>query len=91
MSINWLYFLIPNFFINLIIAIWVRGKFSIFKRPKMIYNKNGNLVNIHEEYHEFKRHDDLNFFRLLIGLNILLFLKIVLFLILLVSYGLSLK
>jgi hypothetical protein len=91
MSVNWLYFLIPNFIINLILAIWIKKEFSIFKKPKMIYNKNGILVDIHEEYKEFKRHDELSFLRLLIGLNILLFPKIIIFLIILFSYGVSLK
>ena len=91
MSFNWFYILIPYFLINLLIAIWVKRKFSIFKREKLIYDKNGILVNIHDEYSEFKRHDELSFFRLLIGLNIFLWIKTGIFLILIFSYGLLLK
>jgi hypothetical protein len=85
MEKGWVIFLGIYVFINTLIALYTYFKLKKFYDQKLVMETKENgeqeVVDLHQKYHVFRKTDKLSFLRLLIGVNLLFWPKLILMII----------
>ena len=80
MDTGWAIFLGIYVFINTLMALYTYFKLKKFYDKKLIMETNENgeqeVVDLHQKYHVFRKTDKLSFPRILIGVNLLFWPKL---------------
>jgi hypothetical protein len=81
MGYGWAVFLGIYVFINTLIALWVFFSLKKFYDPKFVEETKDDgtaqMIDLHKKYEAFRKTDKLSFLRILIGVNLFFFPKLI--------------
>ena len=81
-------------FVNFLITLYVYHKSKAFYKEAYITKEEGleiRQVSLHDKYKEFKKYDKLSVFRIFIGINLLFWVKLILFIFIKVTLIITLR